>query len=498
MAKKIHLTKTKFLSGLRCDRKLWLDVHDPQPYTDPKPGSVQEAGMRIGRHAQEMFSGGIEIDDPPWEHGQAVRKTMELISDPNVSAIFEAAFEFDGIRIRVDVLERMDDGSWGLREVKSCSAVREGSWHLEDVAVQLHVLEKSSLKITSAQLIHINTDYVRESGGIDWSALFTRAELIAETRNLLNGLPVEIKRQKKLLKGNTAPKVEPTKSLCLSPYECDHWQNCTANKPEDWVANLYYLRPAQFEKFRADGIEAVSDIPDEYPLNANQETMRRVTISGEPYVSEDLGNALSNYGPPAFYLDFETISPAIPPYEGTSPYQQTPFQWSIHHADPAGNVSHWEFLAEGNADPRKPLAEEMLSVLEESNGPILTYNAGFEKRVIFELATFLPDLADRLRALNERILDLLVISRGYTYFPGYNFSFSLKTVGPTLAPGINYDELEGVSGGLEASATFQRLADGNLREDEDVATIRKGLLAYCKLDTLALVETHRKLIELTS
>lgn len=497
MARSLHLTKTKFLSGLRCDKKLWLDVHNPLPFDAPDPGSAMDVGIKVGRGAHNLFPGGVEVDNPPWDHDGAVAQTRALMADPSVPAIFEAAFEHDGIRIRVDILERLGSKTWGIREVKSSTSVKAASLHLEDVAVQLHVLKGAGLKVTSAELVHINTSYVRGHGGIDWRGLLARSDITQQAHGALSDIAPEVVRQHTILRRRSSPKVTPEKGRCLNPYACDRWETCTADKPDDWVARLYRVSPAQQAKFENDGIESVSDIPDGYSLNANQAIMRYVVISGVPHVSPDLKHALRNYGPPAFYLDFETVAPAIPLYEGTSPYQQVPFQWSIHHASRTGKVRHWEFLAAGGDDPRRPLAEALLAALESSVAPVLAYNAGFEKRVIGDLAHEFPDLASRLDAINARMLDLLIVTRGYTYFPKYNFSFSLKTVAPALAPEIDYKGLDGVAGGQDASNLFARLAEGGVRDDENEKNLRQGLLDYCRLDTLALVEVHKRLIELS-
>jgi len=167
----LHLTKSKYVSGLRCERKLWLDVHDHGPYVDPPLGSVMDIGNRVGRGAHKLFPGGIEIEAAPWEHGLAVEQTKSLMEDEETPAIFEGAFEYNGIRIRVDVLERLGHKVWGLREVKSSLSVKEESGHFDDVAVQFYVLRGCGVKVPSVELIHINKQYLRGDPGIVWSEL---------------------------------------------------------------------------------------------------------------------------------------------------------------------------------------------------------------------------------------------------------------------------------------------------------------------------------------
>ena len=119
-----HLTKSRYIAGLQCLRRLWLLVHEPLPYEEPAPGSPMDVGQEIGRKAHLLFPGGALIDEEPWQHAQAVARTNAFMTDERVPAIFEGAFEFDGIRIRVDVLERLAQGNWGLREVRAAPAPR--------------------------------------------------------------------------------------------------------------------------------------------------------------------------------------------------------------------------------------------------------------------------------------------------------------------------------------------------------------------------------------
>ena len=108
-----HLTKSHYTAGMQCLRRLWLIDHEPAPHEEPAPGSPMDIGREIGRKAQILFPGGVLIDEEPWRHAQAIARTAALMSDEHVPAIFEAAFEYDNIRIRVDVLERLTHGTWG-------------------------------------------------------------------------------------------------------------------------------------------------------------------------------------------------------------------------------------------------------------------------------------------------------------------------------------------------------------------------------------------------
>lgn len=493
-----HLTKSKFIAGLKCSRRLWFAVHDPLPYVDAPPGSAMDVGNRVGRGAHRLFPSGVEVTEAPWAHDAAVARTRDLMADASVPAIFEAAFEFEGVRIRVDVLERLSGGTWGLREVKSSLSVKAESYHHEDAAIQLHVLAGCGLAVASVELIHTNRDYVRGAGEIDWPAILVREDITEACRELLPGLRAELAAQWHVLDAAEPPEVRPFKSRCNGGYTCDFWERCTAAKPADWIQYLPHVRLPALEELTDAGIERIIDIPDDYRLNGNQARMRDVLRSGRPYVSPDLGRALHNCGPPAYYLDFEFMSPILPAYAETSPNQEIVFQYSLRHADADGRLTHREFLAAADRDPRRELAERLVADIADDGAPVIAYNAGTEAGVIRRLAAAFPDLAPPLEAINARMLDLLPVVRGHTYFEEYQGSFSLKAVGPTLVPELSYDALDGVDVGTDAAIAFWLMAIGDVTDAAEVEGLRRQLLEYCKLDTLLLAEVHRRLMQLAA
>jgi len=476
-------------------------VYDPLPYEEAAPGSAMDIGNRVGVGAHALFPGGVEVTEAPWEHQLAIRKTQQLMEDPEVPAIFEGAFEFEGVRVRVDVLERLktaNGDTWGLREVKSSLAVREESLHVEDAAIQLHVLEGSDVSIDNVELVHVSRDYILEETGIEWDRILYRADITEAARCRMIKFPDELKSAWNVLEEAEPPEVQPFKSTCNKPYGCDYWERCTAAKPKDWIQSLPRIGLKVLKKLTDDGIEGITGIPDDFPLNANQERMRNVLISGEPYVSEDLFKSLHNFGPPAYYLDFEFMNAILPPYPGTHPNQGIAFQYSLHHVDANGNVEHFEFLGDPEVDPRRELAERLIRDVKDDQVPILAYNAGTEVGVIRNLIALFPDLSTSLEVISDRILDLLPIVRNHTYFEGYQGSFSLKAVGPTLVPELTYSTLDGVSVGTDAARVFWLLTMGDIEDPEEAYELQRQLLDYCKLDTLLLLEVHRCLREIAT
>jgi hypothetical protein len=237
-----HLTKSRYIAGLQCPRRLWLLVHEPRPYEAPAPGSLMDIGQEVGQKAHLLFPGGVLIDEEPWQHTEASARTTALMSNAGVPAIFEAAFEHENIRIRVDVLERLANGDWGLREAKSSSGLKDH--YLDDIALQTYVLRGAGVAISSTELLHVNTDYVRGPGSISWTEFFTRLNVGETIAARLVDLPASLSAMRDCLRTIDLPAAEPG-SHCGSPYTCEFWDRCTSNKPADWIGYFPRLSEAR-------------------------------------------------------------------------------------------------------------------------------------------------------------------------------------------------------------------------------------------------------------
>ena len=388
----------------------------------------------------------------------------------------------------VDVLERLQDGNWGIREVKSGTGLKDH--YVDDIAIQRFVLQKANVSVSSVELIHVNTGYVRGPGEIRWDEFFTRADVTDATGAKLTEIPPRLVDLRTSLATANVPDIEPGQH-CRMPYDCEFWKRCTAGKPFDWTFYLPHLSQSRVDSLRAIGVEAISDIPTDFPLTAHQVNIKNATRTGKPWISPELPNLLSPYEPPAYYLDFEAISPPIPLYERTSPYQVIPFQWSLHVANSEGELEHQEFLADGTSDPRRQFAETLVAAIRATDLPIIVYS-GYEHTRLNQLATELPEFARSLDAIMARLMDLLPVVRAAIYFPQFQFSNSLKSVAPVLSTGFSYEGLEDVADGTAASDAFLQLASRRLGP-VGASRIRAALLAYCRHDTLALVEVHQAL-----
>jgi predicted RecB family nuclease len=488
-----HLTKTGYLDFLRCPKRLWLKTYANEFRTPNGPAAQArlETGEEVGTAARSLFPRGVLVEGHDW--GEALTQTADAMRNPRVQAVFEAAFEHRGIRIRVDVLERLDGNSWGLREVKTSTGIKHE--HLNDIAIQYFVLRECRIRVPSVELIHVDGSYKCGPGEASWERLFSRRDLTDEIHRAMPEVPNRTAEAIRLLQAQSEPQVRPAHQ-CTNPYDCEFKAHCTRDKPLDWIRYLPGLTRKEYQELSVLRYERIKDIPEKYRRSEARALQRRAIDEGRPVCTDQLGEALSGFGPPAVYLDIETMSPAIPLYEGTHPYDVIPFQWSLHEVDSSGSISHRGFLAEGRSDPRREFCETLIEVLRGREEPVVVYSS-YEKRQLFALGRDLADLEPELDRIRGKILDLYEVVRSHVYHPEFRGSFSLKTVGPVLVPGLSYDDLAEIGGGQDAAGAFLRIAQRRTTGNEE-ALLRAALLDYCARDTRALFLLHRALRALSA
>jgi Domain of unknown function(DUF2779) len=480
------LSKTRFVWGRQCHRRLWLGSNQPGERAQPEPGSVMGQGIEVGIAARASWPGGILIDSRYDQYQEALARTKALIADPSVSVIFEAAFVFEHVLIRTDVIERLPEGRWRLYEVKSSTGFHEK--YLEEITLQAYVILANKIKLAELYLVHLNQQYVR-NGAIDWNELFIKEDVTEDCRPLFDNIWPKIDEMHEVLALPEAPEVSPG-HRCSEPYPCEFWERCTAHKPNDWVFHIPRLSKQVFERFERYGYESMRDIPASFAkqLSPTQQRVVSAAKTGNVWRSPLLTEALAQLAPPVSYLDFETFNPAIPLYLGSSPYTRIPFEWSLHHDAGSGSLTHFEFLADGGEiDPRREFAESLLTAVERLPGPITVWSS-FETITLRQLIKLFPDLADQLEAVVARMVDLLPIVRNNVVHPRFRGSYSMKSVAPAVAPEIVYDG--DIIDGSDASAAFYRIADPTLTP-ETRAELRRALLKYCANDSFGLARVHQ-------
>lgn len=485
------LSKSRFIAGLQCHLRLWHECYNLELASEVSPvqQAIFDTGHEVGRLATRLYPKGILIEEDHLHHENAVQSTLKAMENPNVAAIYEAGFIHDGVRIRVDVLERLGDGKWNLIEVKSATSAKE--IYLPDVAVQYRVLKGLGLNIDRVILMHLNNRYVYDGHKVELEKLFSRTDLTHKAMIYQNQIPALLSDFNDMLAKPEEPEIKPDRH-CSIPYKCEFWEHCTEAMPEQWVMTLTGISQKKLDELDAEGIEDIRDIPASFAMTSLQDRIKKCVINNEEYISPDLKNELKGMAYPLHFLDFETLFRAIPRYAGIRPYQTIPFQWSDHILFEDGTIQHREYLCEQDKDPRKEFTLSLLDVLGD-NGSIVSYS-NYEEKIIRGLAFELPEFRVPLRALLGRIKDLLKIVKNYYYHPQFHGSFSIKSVLPALLSEMSYKNLE-IQEGQLAGLEYLRMIDSSTPAEEK-EKIKKDLLTYCNYDTLAMLKIRGELLKL--
>lgn len=485
----LRMTKRRYASGMRCPKKLWLEVNEPtapELIGPPIPTVLFEQGRQVGELARARWPHGRLVGDgrvAAFDLLRAAADTQQAIA-LGETVLFEAVFVTDdGVAI-VDILERCDDGRWRVIEVKQSNEVKDE--HVLDVAFQLQVLEQCGIVVRDAHVMHLNRGCVFPA----LDALFTITEVTEAARTHTTNINVETARLTDLLLG-VAPE-QPIDVPCVSPDPCPFKPRCWHDVPEHHVSTLYMMKKRDAFALHHSGQRQIVDVElpalKKKPSSAakiqwrQQESLQR----NERIVERELlAAALSELRYPIAMLDFETVQLAVPVWTGCSPHAQVPVQYSCHTIAFAGATPvHREWIARGPDDPRAAIARSLATTCEGA-ATVMAYFASFEKGCITRLAEAVPALATELLAINDRIVDLLPLVRDHVYDPAFGGSFSIKRVLPALVPSMSYAGLSIAKGDVAASELW-RVMFGAVDEVER-EYVTAALLEYCKRDTEAMV-----------
>ena len=487
------LSKSLYIRGLQCEKSLWLKKKKPEVLQAPDDGAqvVFDTGTSVGELACELFSGGERIEYTGDFNAQ-MAKTKELI-ERGTEVIYEATFCFDGILVMVDILRICED-SLIINEVKSSTSVKDV--YIDDASIQYYVISSLGHKVGGVNIIHIDNSYVRGEK-LELEKLFHTEDVTGQIMQKQAEIPQILNKFEEILSKNIEPEVD-IGPHCSDPYHCDAWEYCWREQrgiPEYSVFNISRLRSDKKFDLYKSGIVKFEDIKELDKFNASQQIQIRSELSKEQIIDkETIKEFLETLSYPLYHLDFETFQQAAPEFVGLRPYEQIPFQFSIHKEDGKGNLEHFEFLAEVGADPRYELALNLIKFIPQ-DACVLAYNMSFEKRVIRQLALNYSQISSELMAIHDNIKDLMApfASKSY-YHPKMQGSYSIKYVLPALMPEFEsaYKDLNLIHNGGEAMQAYEAMTHMSADERE---AYKNALLAYCKLDTLAMVKVLEKLRE---
>ncbi len=487
------LSKTKLLAYRQCPKRLWLEIHQPSLRVDSANTIASFAtGNQVGDIARQIYDPkgvGQFIDLKKDGFDAAFSKTAERLAV--AKPIFEAGFVSDGVMAFADVMlpsKKKGALSWKMVEVKSSTSVKD--YHRDDVAIQVHVAKGAGVALNSISLSHIDSSWVYP-GGSNYDGLLIEEDLTDEAFAKQLDVIDWITQAKSIARSKVVPKIS-TGEQCGKPYPCGFLAHCQSQEPQAehpiaWLPNRRSKKIKDWiaaQNIRKVAIE-LKATPDEL-LNDLQLRVKKHTLENMVYFdAKEAASDLAPYKLPAYFLDFETIQFGVPIWKGTRPFQNIPFQFSVHRLGRNGALEHQSFLDLSGKDPSKALAQALIEACP-GKGAIFVYNASFEMGRISELAQRFPKLKTALLALNDRIVDLLPIAQNHYYHPSQQGSWSIKKVLPAIAPDLQYADLAGVQdGGMAMSAYLEAIHPQTSLQRKEV--IEQELINYCRLDTYAMV-----------
>lgn len=450
--KKHILSKSTFMYGCQCPKRLFLHKFKPELANpeDEAQESIFAAGTDVGLLAHNLFKGGVNAQPPDsFSYHLSVEKTKEFIASGE-KIIYEAAFNYNGVLCAIDILVN-ENGKWYAYEVKGSTKVKDP--FIMDASLQYYVITHSGITLDDMFIVHLNNQYVRK-GELDYQSLFNKQSILNEVVSNQQFIEEKIDELKLLLKNKKEPIIEPG-DQCFTPYECNFTNHC-------W-----------------------KDYDDEV-----------VDYGNENYNKQAIDNFLNELNYPLHFFDFETIMPAVPEFDESRPYQQIPFQYSLHIKSTTNSrLKHFYYLGDGKSDPRVDLIEQLIKHLNKK-GSIIVWNKTFEISRLKEIARDFPSYENAIKSIIDRVVDLMVPFRNKTIqHPDFKGSYSIKKVLPVMVPELSYDNLE-ISNGGDASAVYAAMLQGTFEGDTNKT--REALLKYCELDTFAMVEILRKMNVLIS
>ena len=474
-----RISKSDYVLGIKCPIALWFKKYRKELQPEMNQ-AVLDRGTEIGMLAQNRFPGGVVISALPWDYEAAWRTQDAIkIGEPY---IYEATLSTDtGEYCAVDILRNNDDGTWDIIEVKSTT--RPHDYHYIDVSFQRYVFTQCGIKIRKCFIMTLNPEYVR-NGRVDLDGLFTLHDVTDELQDM-ETVQSEIKRIRAVL-GGPEPGVTISKTKCNKFYECGYKCHCWKNIPQYSVFDAFKgaLADDVYSEYGADLKNIPADVRERQMHPGDIEAFLDNADVINPAILKQFTDSLRW---PLYFLDYESIMPAVPMFDNSRPYQQVCFQFSLHvQRTPGAELEHYEYLHDNpNTDPRPGLIKHLIETIGDT-GSVIVYNQAFEEVRNNEMARDFPEYTEQLQAINARMVDLLIPFRERgLYKPCQNGSASIKQTLPAFVPEMSYVNL-GIHNGTEASDKFMAFMTGNQTPDQ-TKQMMDDLHEYCGQDTMAMV-----------
>lgn len=482
------LTKSLYTLGLDCPRLLWKKVH--QPETLPPFDKIRQfrtsQGNIIGDLARKLYPKGILLPEDKSLYKQNLKLTQEAIK--NRQLCFEAGIEHQNLYARADVLIPVEKDQWDIAEVKSSTKIKDKHYH--DISFQRHLFQLAGLKIRNCYIITLNTNYEKH-GEINPKEILNTTDVTSEVIEISQDIEQRITFLQEIINKKEEPTDINITNLCKNGKKCD-CKECYNFLPQQNIFQISRIG-VKANKLLEEHITLIKDIPEDFKLSKNQAIQRTCAINNQVHINkQEIKQFVDNLTCPIYYFDFEGFSTAIPMYDGVTPYDDIPFQYSLH-IDDGNTVTHKEFLHDSKEDPRRLILDKMKKDLGTS-GSIVVYAKTYEVGVLNKLAKQFPEDKEWVESIKKRIVDLMKPFSNFSYYnPKQKGKCSLKDILPILTSKTHSDL--NIGEGQLAYITFLDTILTDMSPSE-IKQTRKDLLEYCKLDTEAMMLIVNELREL--
>ena len=491
----IQISKSEYMLFLKHPAWLWLKKHDKAklPPVDDNTQALFDTGFVFETYAEQLFPDGVRVGFDGYDEYLSLPKRTQEALQAGAKTIFQGRFEYERQTFICDVIAVIGDKEVDLYEIKSTTKAKPE--HVDDLAFQVTVLEGCGFKVRNIAVIHADSEYVR-SGDIDVKQFVATTDVTEKVKAKRAYTKAQIKEALAVVDASTIPDISPSHAAtgCLKDWLVVYRSLIPVET--DSIYDLASMKARDIGELESMGVTKLTDIPDNFRLTNGQRLQIQATKNNKALIDTNhIHDFLGELTYPLYFFDYETLSSIVPPWDGTKPYQQIPFQYSLHILDASGaELRHEEYLHRTNSNPAESLSQALKSHIGE-HGSVMAWFMGFEKSCNTTLGKLAPKYAEFYANLNARVVDLMIpFSSDWYVDKGFHGSASIKDVLPVLVPELSYKEL-----GIQEGGSAQRLWMEAVLDDKRVVEkdkILSDLVEYCKLDTLAMVEIYRKLLSL--
>ncbi|NQU84122.1 MAG: DUF2779 domain-containing protein [Parcubacteria group bacterium] len=487
------ISKSDFVKYLQCKKFLWLYKHRKDLLPEDIDKNLQKIfddGYLVESYAYGLFPKGVNAQVDGFR--ESIFKTKKLMQE-KTPVIFQPTVLANDLCCRGDIIKLNEDGErWDIYEVKGSTDVKD--IHIHDLAFQKTCFEEMGFKVGELFVIFVNKEYVRR-GEVDIEKFLKTRNVTEEVEYILLDTRKEVESAFGVIKQREEPDVRILKQ-CRNPYQCTFLDYCWKDIPKSSIYDIARnLNEEKLNMLIDEGIIEIKDIPDDVFKSEHDIRHHHVAKHDTVHIEkENIEEELGRLEYPLYFLDYETYSTAVPMFDGYKPYQQMPFQYSLHvQEEPGGELKHYEYLAKDYEDPARKLAEDLSKRIGEK-GSVISWYMPFEKGRNSEMGDAHPEFAEFFNSVNERMFDLMLIFKnGHYVHKDFRCSASLKKVLPVIVPELSYKELGINEGGTASTSWGEMIKDKTSAEEKE--RIYNDLLKYCELDTLAMVKILEKLRE---